>query len=273
MKKINYISILLIALCNILQAQVKITDGVSSSPTVHKDAILELESINKNKGLIMPKVSLTATDNPSPIPTHIAGLTVYNTNIANPTAATGVTPGFYYNDGISWNRLEVQIPNVGDIKYSSLPTDHDGWYLLNGRQINSLPATAQPNASALGFTNTLPNSTDRYLKAKTGTEVLGSTAGNTNIILTQANLPNTAYNVSTLSSPTHNHTYSDRASGAIQSSESSVTGVIDNGSTNSTTSSAGAHTHTFSIPLGGSGTPLDLEPKYLSAYIFVYLGQ
>lgn len=273
MKKINYISIILIAFCNIFHAQVKITDGVSNSPTANKDAILELESINKNKGLILPKVSLTATDNPSPIPVHIAGLTVYNTNIANPTAATGVSPGFYYNDGTSWDRLEVQTPSVGDIKYSSVSTDHDGWYLLNGRQITSLPSAAQTNSSSLGFTNTLPNSTDRYLKAKTGTEVLGSTAGNTNITLTQANLPNTAYSASTLSSPTHNHTYSDRASGLVNSSESTTTSVIDNGSATSTTSSAGAHAHTFSIPLGGSGTPLDLEPKYLSTYIFVYLGQ
>jgi hypothetical protein len=272
MKK-NIFILIIITLCNIIRAQVKVTDGVSSSPTPNSDAILELESINKNKGLLMPKVSLTATDNPSPLPSHIAGLTVYNTNLLNPTSSTGITPGFYYNDGISWNKVAAQQSDIGDIKYSSVSTDHDGWYLLNGRAVNTLSATAQANAASLGFTTTLPNGTDRYLKSKTGTETLGAAAGSTTVTLTQANLPNTAYNVSTLSAGAHTHTYNDRASGAVNSSESTVTAVVDDGSNTSTTSSAGAHTHTFSIPLGGSGTPLDLEPKNLSAYIYVYLGQ
>ncbi|MBB6372511.1 hypothetical protein [Chryseobacterium shigense] len=271
MKRINYI-ILLLATFNIANAQVLITVGTSPSPVPNTQAILELYSQGQNKGLLMPKVSLTATNNASPLPGHIAGMTVYNTNTTT-TALTGVTPGFYYNDGINWNKLEVQLPTVGDIKYSSTAPDHDGWYLLNGRAVSTLPAAVQTRAASLGFSTTLPNSSDRYLKSRSGSETLGSTGGSTSTALTQANLPNVTYNTTTVSSGTHNHTYNDRASGTTNSSEggSNMT-VVDNDATTSTTSSTGAHAHTFSVSTGGSNTPLNLEPKYLSAYVFVYLG-
>jgi microcystin-dependent protein len=252
-----------------------ITSGVPANPTPSNNAILQLYSENPNKGLLMPKVSLTATDNPSPFPNHLAGITVYNTNTSTVNNLTSVSPGIYYNDGVSWNRMEVQAPTVGDIKYSSTPDDHDGWYLLNGRAVSTLSSTARNNAAAVGFTTTLPNSTDRFLKAKSGTETLGTTAGNTSVTLTQANLPNVTYtNIVTQTTGAHSHTYNDRANGALNSTEGSTTQtVVDDGFTTLNTTSAGAHTHTFSISTGGSGTALNLQLKYLSAYIFVYLGQ
>lgn len=114
------------------KAQVLITDDPNMSKPLSTDAVLELYSLNNNKGLLMPKVSLLSTNNPSPIAAHLAGLTVYNTNTATVTSDTRVSPGFYYNDGISWNRVEVQAPTIGDVKYSAVATDHEGWYLLNG---------------------------------------------------------------------------------------------------------------------------------------------
>lgn len=268
----NNLIFLLLIIFGFSDAQVKITDNLTS-PTPNSDAVLEIESIGNNKGLLMPKVSLTDTANPSPLASHIAGITVYNISNVNPASPTGVTPGLYYNDGTSWLKVEAQIPTFGDIKYSSLAADHQGWYRLNGRTLASLPVVPRANATALGLT-VLPNATDRFLKARLNTtETLGALSGNSSLTLVQANLPNTAYNVSTLNGGSHTHTYNDRASGEVASSESSVTSVVDNGYEVNTTSSAGAHTHTFSIPSGGSGTPLDLEPKYLSTYIFVYLGQ
>lgn len=271
MKKTQYI-FLLVTTCILSKAQVMIIDGVQPSPTPNAQAILELYS--QNKGLLMPKVALTATNNASPLPAHIAGMTVYNTATATTTPLTGVTPGFYYNDGASWNKLEVQLPDVGDIKYSSVSTDHDGWYLLNGRAISSLSASAQARATSLGFSTSLPNSADRYLKAKTTAETLGSNGGNTSVTIGQANLPNITYNATTSNTGNHTHTYNDRASGVTNSAEGGNNKiVVDNGSTTSTTSTDGAHTHTFSVSTGGSNTPLNIQPKYLSTYIFVYLGQ
>ncbi|GAA5086535.1 hypothetical protein GCM10023210_08510 [Chryseobacterium ginsengisoli] len=273
MKKLVF-AIILLSINSFINAQVLITNGIPTNPTPNPNALLEIYSQNNNKGLLMPKVSLVTTDNPNPLSSHIAGMTVYNTNTSTTTTLTSVTPGIYYNDGTSWNKLEVQTPTVGDVKYSNVTTDHDGWYLLDGRLISSLSSTAQTAASSLGFTSVLPNSADRYLKAKSASETLGAAGGNTSVVLTQANLPNNTYNTTTSSTGAHNHTYNDRASGTVNSIESGSTKtVVDNDFAISTTSSAGAHTHTFSISTGGSSTPLNLQPKYLSAYIFVYLGQ
>lgn len=273
MKKLIF-AVILTSVASSSDAQVLITNGTSGNPIPNPNAQLELYSQNNNKGLLMPKVSLVTTDNPSPLPGHIAGMTIYNTNTSTATTLTSVTPGIYYNDGTSWNKMEVQTPTVGDIKYSSVATDHDGWYLLDGRAISTLSVSAQSAASLLGFSSSLPNSADRYLKAKSASETLGAAGGNTSVVLTQANLPNVTYNATTSSTGAHNHTYNDRASGTVNSVEAGSTKtVVDNDSTTSTTSSAGAHTHTFSVFTGGSGTPLNLQPKYLSAYIFVYLGQ
>ncbi len=274
MKKFKYIFALFF-ISFISKAQIMITNGIAANPTPNSNAILQLYAENQNKGLLMPKVSLTATDNPSPFPSHLAGITVYNTSTSADDNLTSVTPGLYYNDGTSWNRMEIQAPAVGDIKYSSTGMDHDGWYLLDGRAVSTLSATAQAKAAALGFTTALPNSTNRYLKTKSATETLGAAGGNTSIALTQANLPNITYsNVATQTTGSHSHTYNDRANGSINSTEGGTTQtVVDDGFATLNTTSAGAHTHTFSISTGGSGTALNLQPKYLSAYIFVYLGQ
>ncbi|ANF51514.1 hypothetical protein A0O34_13815 [Chryseobacterium glaciei] len=272
MKKLNYI--FLLVACTFTQAQVMITAGVTATPSPNRDAALELYSQNRNKGLLMPKVSLAATNNPSPLPSHIAGITVYNTNTATATALTSVTPGFYYNDGTSWNKLEVQTPTIGDIKHSSTATDHEGWYLLNGRTVSTLPAAAQTNATSLGFSTILPDSSDKFLKAKSASETLGATSGSTSVTLARVNLPSTTYNATTTSAGAHTHTYNDRASGVTDSVEGGNNQtVVDNDSQISTTASAGAHTHTYNLSTGGSSTPLNLTPKYLSTYIFVYLGQ
>ncbi len=76
-------------------AQAKIGDN----PTViDPNSILELES--PNQGLLMPRVSLTATTSATPLTAHIAGMTVYNT-----TAQNDVLPGYYYNDGTKWVKV------------------------------------------------------------------------------------------------------------------------------------------------------------------------
>lgn len=257
-----------------LNAQVLISDGPVNSPVPNFDAILELRSVSNNKGILMPKVSLTATNNSSPFASHMAGITVYNTARSTITALTAVTPGFYYNDGTSWQKLEVQLPTIGDIKYASQSADHDGWYLLDGRAISSLATLPANNATSVGFTTNIPNSSDKFLKAKTGVEILGNTGGDTFVNLVQANLPNITYSGNTSTNGNHNHQYNDRASGITSSTEvGSTRTIVDNTTGTLITGSSGNHNHTFTVSTGGSGTPLNLQPKYLSTYIFVYLGQ
>ncbi len=78
------------------RAQTKIGDNPA---TINPNAILELESTNK--GLLLPRVSLTGgTTSPAPLAAHVAGMAVYNTTTIGDTQ-----PGYYYNDGARWVRL------------------------------------------------------------------------------------------------------------------------------------------------------------------------
>lgn len=50
-----------------------------------------------NKGLLIPRVALSATTSSSPLTVHVAGMLVYN------TATIGdVKPGLYFNNGTKW---------------------------------------------------------------------------------------------------------------------------------------------------------------------------
>lgn len=61
----------------------------------------QLDMADINKGLLVNRVSLTATNNASPITSPANGLLVYNTANAS-SGSTVVAPGFYYWDGSNW---------------------------------------------------------------------------------------------------------------------------------------------------------------------------
>jgi hypothetical protein len=81
------------------QAQLKVGNNPT---TLNANAILEIESTNK--GLLLPRAALTATNNAAPLTAHVAGMVVYNTATAG-SGTTAVVPGYYYNDGTQWNQL------------------------------------------------------------------------------------------------------------------------------------------------------------------------
>src|SRR5690606_17926289 len=66
------------------------------------NAALEIES--SNKGLLLPRLELQATNLATPLTAHERGMVVYNTASAG-TDVTAVTPGYYYNDGAKWVRI------------------------------------------------------------------------------------------------------------------------------------------------------------------------
>lgn len=167
---------------------------------------------------------------------------------------------------------------IGDIKYSRDTTDNNGWFILNGRAITSLPANAQVSASALGFSSNIPNFINKIEKSKIGTEVLGATGGSTSVSLTRNNLPTFSINGNTDSSGDHNHSLTQ-----IQNSGSPGQGrafSINNNGTPYGTASAtrtlttnGAHTHSsVTLNSNGGNQPINLVPAYLSLNAFVYLG-
>lgn len=85
-----------ILFANTTTAQVK----VGNNPTViNGNAVLDIESTNK--GVLLPRLALTATSNASPLSAHVAGMFVYNTATVN-----DVTPGIYYNNGTQWQFMK-----------------------------------------------------------------------------------------------------------------------------------------------------------------------
>ncbi|HUH35746.1 MAG TPA: tail fiber domain-containing protein [Moheibacter sp.] len=69
------------------------------------DALLELNATDTKGGLLLPRVALTATTNAAPLAEHVQGMTLYNT--ATTTGTNSVTPGYYYNNGTKWIKLEA----------------------------------------------------------------------------------------------------------------------------------------------------------------------
>ena len=92
-------------------AQVAINDN-GSAP--HESAILDINSFDSNKGLLLPRVSITSlTNEPTPVITSPAeGLIVFNINESDPD----IPKGFYYwseDDGGKWTQM------LGDNNYTN----------------------------------------------------------------------------------------------------------------------------------------------------------
>ncbi|MGN6438786.1 MAG: hypothetical protein ACTHMM_19740 [Agriterribacter sp.] len=132
------------------QAQLK----VGNNPTViNPDAILELQS--SNKGLLLPRVALSSTTNPSPLTSFVNGMLVYD------TVTTGdVTPGMYYCDGQKWVRL------------SATASSGNAWNLTGN-------SATDPSINFIGTTDGAPlllktNNTERVRITKNGKVGIGT---------------------------------------------------------------------------------------------------
>ena len=65
-----------------------------------------------DKGILIPRVSLTNTSSFAPLSAHAAGMVVYNTATVN-----DVVPGFYYDNGTSWIPAFLPGKVAGDMLY------------------------------------------------------------------------------------------------------------------------------------------------------------
>ncbi len=277
MKKI--ITILLIMICYPIIAQSGV--GINTT-TPNSNAILDIESTQK--GLLPTRLELVTTDNPSPLTNHVAGIITYNiTNTAVPTPVS-VYEGLYYNDGTKWNMMGPNTLMLGDIKHSVQTSDHQGWFLLNGRTKTSLPSVAQYNATAVGLGVNLPDASDKFIKTNNGAESQGTTAGNNTITITQANLPNIAYSATTSTDGSHSHSYTDvwndiKTLGLATNVLPLVPLVTETVGSDTAPSnlfasaSGGDHSHTVNVPSGGSGVSIDAKPKHIVTNVFIYLGE
>lgn len=263
MKKIHLNKITLFVILSNISSNYAAQVGVGTS-TPNINSALELSSTSK--GLLLPRISLTSTSSASPLSAHEKGMIIYNIAVVN-----DVVDGIYSNDGTKWNRLYTNKPNIGDVYYSFAAADHQGWYLLDGRNLTVLTTGAQTNAAKVGITISLPNATDRYLKEK-GSSALLSIGGTQTITLSQQNLPNINYSGTTSSDGDHSHQYTDRGNTTWNHGSGSVQLANTAQLTNQNTGSAGNHSHTVQVTSGGSNTSIDTEPKNLAANAFIYLG-
>ena len=79
------------------------TIGINNDgSTPDNSAMLDVK--NPNKGLLIPRVALTGTDDATTIPSPATSLLVYNTTAAG-SGGTAVTPAYYYWNGSSWVQL------------------------------------------------------------------------------------------------------------------------------------------------------------------------
>ncbi|MES2543763.1 MAG: hypothetical protein V4548_02680 [Bacteroidota bacterium] len=253
--------------------------------TTTPDANAMLDITSTNKGLLLTRLPLVTIDVPNPLTIDVEGMITYNTTIAPTITATSVTEGMYYNDGVNWNFMGPNTTEIGDMKPSLETADNNGWYLLDGRTKASLPTVAQANATAVGIGTNLPDAADKFLKAKTGAELIGSSAGSNSVTLVQANLPNINFTGTTNSTGAHTHTYTDTYNASkTLGLATNIIGLLpiistDVG-TNDTipgnlfaTASNGNHTHTVTVPSGGSGTVIAATPLHLVTNVFIYLGE
>ncbi|MEO8069408.1 MAG: hypothetical protein ABI599_17050 [Flavobacteriales bacterium] len=99
MKKISSV-LALLAIAAAAQAQ---NIGINTTGAVPAASSI-LDLVSADKGLLVPRIVLTATNVAAPVVLPATSLLVYNTNTAG-VPPNNVTPGYYYWDGAAWVRV------------------------------------------------------------------------------------------------------------------------------------------------------------------------
>ena len=81
--------------------------GVGTT-TPNSAAVLDISSLDK--GLLIPRIPLTDPLVAAPLPGHVAGMLVYNTN-----NNSKVKPGFYVNNGSEWINLSATVSKIDSL--------------------------------------------------------------------------------------------------------------------------------------------------------------
>ena len=241
-----------------IQAQVGINAG---TPQATLD-VREVDPANptSDAGIAVPQVSTL------PLGGNRAGQLVIN-------SAEGA---FYFYDGSTWQALVSPAHNVGDIKHGFQVVDHDGWVMLDGRDVGTLGNAQKAAAIQLGFAVNLPDADGVFMK-QDATATLGTVQGQNQVTLSQLNMPSYTLTGFTSVDGAHTHQIRTRQDDWVLNTFSGGSGPSygrDNGPIQITnnTQLAGDHSHTVSIPSGGSDQPVDIDPTYLVVNAFVYLG-
>jgi hypothetical protein len=133
--------------------------GISPAPGSSPDPSAGLDVNFTNKGVLVPRVALTARNSNAPIGVGIAtSLLVYNTATAG-TYPNNVTPGYYYWDGAQWQRLMNGVAN--------------GWQVNGNTLTGTLPASPNEFIGTINAADWIirTNNTER-MRVKSGGQVV-----------------------------------------------------------------------------------------------------
>ncbi|MBL7747745.1 MAG: DNRLRE domain-containing protein [Chitinophagaceae bacterium] len=97
--------------------------------TPHVSAMLDVSSIDK--GVLIPRIALTAANVAAPVTSPAEGLIIYNTAIAG-VAPNNVIPGYYYWNGTRWYPVVSKGTNPGDMQY----WDGSKWVMIPAATAN-----------------------------------------------------------------------------------------------------------------------------------------
>lgn len=130
MKTTIYISIanFLFLFCSLSEVKAQNVGINGSGATAHASALLDLDDVagGNNKGLLIPRIPLTAINAAAPVTSPATSLLVYNTASAS-SGTNAVSPGYYYWDGTKWIRFA----------YTASGSSSTAWDLLGNAGTNS----------------------------------------------------------------------------------------------------------------------------------------
>jgi microcystin-dependent protein len=171
---------------------------------------------------------------------------------------------------------------LGDIKSGVQASDHSGWIRLDGRIKTSLTATQQTRATALGIGANIPDARDRGVVhfSTANSKALLSTGGSETKTIAQANLPNINLSGGAhghgVSIGTHTHGlsfwYWSTTNRFLSSGGSGTQADAYYTATAASSSGISIVANSISVPLGGSGSALNVVNKYFAANFFIFLG-
>jgi hypothetical protein len=141
------------------------------------------------------------------------------------------TGSIWIYNNFAWANTLSASSTFGDSKFSYQTTDHGGWYILNGRSVTTLSATAQAAAATLGWTTIIPDTRGKFALAASASFPSNTSGGNNT--MARANLPN--------------FTLSGNTGGESTSHTHVVNSISASGSTNTTPATNATNTNTFAF--------------------------
>lgn len=206
-----------------------------------------------------------------------------------------------YNIDVDDNgQLDLKPSDVVRVAKCDPSAGIEGFLYSTLTRVGNLQTLQMPIGSIIPFDGDIGNipagwelydMNDKFLVGAGGALSLNQEGGANSLALTQANMPNYFLNGTTTAEPNHSHGFSNyyHAENVDTGTTHSQGGVLDVGENiqgsgdsdndnskvyyiNDITNGNGGHSHTISIPSGGSGTAIDNRPSFKALHFIKFIG-